>query len=139
MIGFLERIGSVTTVDSALSMLREQADISVSVQKAIDISTELHKDQFRKSGDPYIVHPIAVAAITASFSSDDTMIISALLHDVVEDTHYTEEDVEREFGNDVRHIVHGLTKIVEMRDENLANSDSSKRLTSSALTFRKCL
>jgi len=139
LIGFLERIGSVTTVDSALSMLREQIDISESIQKAIDISTELHKDQFRKSGDPYIVHPIAVAAITASFSSDDTMIISALLHDVVEDTHYTEEDVEREFGNDVRHIVHGLTKIVEMRDENLASSDSTKRLTSSALTFRKML
>ena len=139
MVNFLERVGKVTTVKDAISILKEHVDISPAVQKAVDVAIDLHKNQLRKSGDPYVVHPIVVAAITASLSTDDTMIISALLHDVVEDTHYTEDDVEKEFGADVRHIVHGLTKIVAMRDENLANTESQERLSSSALTFRKML
>jgi len=80
-----------------------------------------------------------VAAITASFSNDETMVQAALLHDVVEDTHFDIEDLEREFGSDVAHMVEGLTKIVEIRDEELAPYGSDERLINSALTFRKML
>ena len=80
-----------------------------------------------------------VAAITAKISNDEMMVQAALLHDVVEDTHYTIEDLELEFGDDVAHMVEGLTKIVEIRDEELIPSGSDERLINSALTFRKML
>jgi len=67
------------------------------------------------------------------------MVVAALLHDVVEDTSHTLEDIGRIFGQDVEHIVSGLTKIVEIRDENLAPSYSNERLITSALSFRKML
>ena len=98
-----------------------------------------HDGQKRKSGEPYIVHPILVAMITAVFSNDETMVQAALLHDVVEDTSFDLEDLKCEFGDDVTHMVAGLTKIVEIRDEELASSGSSERLINSALTFRKML
>ncbi len=98
-----------------------------------------HDGQFRKSGEPYIVHPILVAAITASLSNDETMVQAALLHDVVEDTDFDLDDLSRDFGEDVTHMVAGLTKIVEIRDEELAPSGSDEKLVSSALTFRKML
>ncbi len=107
--------------------------------KALELSLEAHKGQTRKSGEPYIVHPILVAAITAKISNDEMMVQAALLHDVVEDTHATIEDLEREFGYDVAHMVEGLTKIVEIRDEELVPSGSDERLINSALTFRKML
>lgn len=98
-----------------------------------------HEGQQRKSGEPYIVHPIIVAAITAAFSNDETMVQAALLHDVVEDTPYEIEDILAQFGDDVAHLVEGLTKIVELRDEELVPFGSDERLINSALTFRKML
>ncbi|HFQ62348.1 MAG TPA: bifunctional (p)ppGpp synthetase/guanosine-3',5'-bis(diphosphate) 3'-pyrophosphohydrolase, partial [Epsilonproteobacteria bacterium] len=89
--------------------------------------------------EPYIVHPILVATVTAAFSNDETMVQAALLHDVVEDTSFTIEDLESTFGEDVAHMVEGLTKIIEIRDEELISSDSDERLINSALTFRKML
>jgi len=70
------------------------------------------KDQTRQSGEPYIVHPILVAAITAKISTDEMMVQAALLHDVVEDTSFTIEVLEREFGFDVAHLVEGSAVIV---------------------------
>jgi len=139
MVDFFEEIGRVNTIDSAKSFLREKIKFSEAIEKALNTAITLHANQQRKSGEPYVVHPIAVAAITASLSSDETMVIAALLHDVVEDTDYSIEDVEAHFGKDVRHIVSGLTKIVAIRDENLIPSDADERITSSALSFRKML
>ena len=69
------------------------------IRKAFDVAVDAHKDQRRKSGEAYIFHPIAVAKIVASeIGMDATSIASALLHDVVEDTEYTLEDIERMFG-----------------------------------------
>ncbi|HKL35664.1 MAG TPA: HD domain-containing protein, partial [Salegentibacter sp.] len=69
------------------------------IRKAFDTAVEAHKDQRRKSGEAYIFHPIAVAKIVASeIGLDSTSIVAALLHDVVEDTIYTLEDIERMFG-----------------------------------------
>ncbi len=127
------------TVEDAIAILSQQIDIDTSIRQALDLAVEAHEGQRRKSGEPYIIHPILVAAITASLSSDPTMVIAALLHDVVEDTAYTIEEIGERFGKDVEHIVAGLTKIVKMRDQNLAPSHSNERLISSALSFRKLL
>lgn len=82
------------------------------IRKAFDMALECHKDMRRKSGEPYIYHPIAVAQIAAEeIGLGTTSIVCALLHDVVEDTDITLEDIEREFGKKVARIIDGLTKI----------------------------
>jgi GTP diphosphokinase / guanosine-3',5'-bis(diphosphate) 3'-diphosphatase len=82
------------------------------IRSAFDLALEGHKDMRRKSGEPYIYHPIAVAQIVAEeIGLGTTAIVCALLHDVVEDTHYTLEDMERMYGQKVAGIIDGLTKI----------------------------
>ena len=89
------------------------------IRKAFDVAVEAHKDMRRKSGEPYIYHPIAVARICAEeMGLGATAIICALLHDTVEDTHITLQDIEDLFGPKVRLIIDGLTKIPEVFDEN---------------------
>ena len=85
-------------------------DISM-IEKAYRTAAEAHKDQFRKSGEPYIVHPLNVAIILADLELDKETIIAGILHDVVEDTIMTEEDLKREFGDDVALLVDGVTKL----------------------------
>jgi guanosine-3',5'-bis(diphosphate) 3'-pyrophosphohydrolase len=89
------------------------------IRKAFDVALDAHKDMRRKSGEPYIYHPIAVAKIcTEEIGLGPTALICALLHDTVEDTHITLDDVEDLFGAKVRLIIDGLTKIPEVFDEN---------------------
>ena len=140
MDAFLIKAQNIHTIEEATALLWQQLPTpQPTTLQALELSQIAHKGQTRKSGEPYIVHPILVAAITALFSNDETMVQAALLHDVVEDTDYTIEDLEKHFGEDVAHMVEGLTKIVEMRDEELVSSDSDERLINSALTFRKML
>jgi guanosine-3',5'-bis(diphosphate) 3'-pyrophosphohydrolase len=89
------------------------------IRKAFDMALESHKDMRRKSGEPYIYHPIAVAQIAAEeIGLGTTSIVCALLHDVVEDTDMTLDDIEREFGKKVAKIIDGLTKISGVFDTN---------------------
>lgn len=89
------------------------------IRKAFDIAVEAHKDMRRKSGEPYIYHPISVARICAEeMGLGATAIACALLHDTVEDTYITLEDIEESFGSTSRKIIDGLTKIPEVFDEN---------------------
>jgi GTP pyrophosphokinase len=89
------------------------------IRKAFDMALESHKDMRRKSGEPYIYHPIAVAQIAAEeIGLGTTSIVCALLHDVVEDTDVTLDDIEREFGKKVAKIIDGLTKISGVFDTN---------------------
>lgn len=89
------------------------------IRKAFDVAVEAHKDMRRKSGEPYIYHPIAVARICAEeIGLGTTSVVCALLHDTVEDTHITLEDVEDLFGSKARRIIDGLTKIPEVFDDN---------------------
>ncbi len=106
---------------------------------ALDFATKAHEKQYRKSGEPYIIHPILVSVIVKLIGGDDEMIIAALLHDTVEDTYITEEDIETNFGKEIKNLVDGLTKITEIREEELVSSTSDKKIISSALTFRKML
>ena len=89
------------------------------IRMAFDLAVESHKDMRRKSGEPYIYHPIAVAQIAVEeIGLGTTSIVCALLHDVVEDTDITLEDVERDFGKKVAKIIDGLTKISGVFDAN---------------------
>ena len=140
MKAFLDKAKEIHSIEGAKALLWEQLpNPHPTTLKALELALTAHDGQKRKSGEPYIIHPILVAAITAAFSNDETMVQAALLHDVVEDTSFDLEDLDHEFGNDVTHLVEGLTKIVEIRDEELISSTSDERLINSALTFRKML
>ncbi|WP_241316473.1 RelA/SpoT family protein [Chryseobacterium arthrosphaerae] len=91
------------------------------IRKAFDIALDAHKDQRRKSGEPYIYHPIAVAKIVATeIGLGATSIACALLHDVIEDSDYTYEDLKKIFGEKIANIVNGLTKISIMNHQNIS-------------------
>jgi len=136
----LKKAEKVTTIEEAEELLLAYHPTqSPLFNQALTLAKEAHVHQKRKSGEPYIIHPILVATITALVSDDESMIIAALLHDVVEDTDYVIEEIESMFGVDVAHMVEGLTKIEDIREEELIPSTSDKRLISSALTFRKML
>lgn len=135
----IEYIQNIKDVDSATSYLFSQISKTHILDKALSYAIEAHKTQFRKSGEPYIIHPILVSAIVSSITNDESMTIAALLHDVVEDTPITIEEIENEFGKDVAHLVNGLTKIDTIRDAQLIPSSSNEKLVVSALSFRKML
>ena len=88
-------------------------DISM-IEKAYNIAFEAHKTQIRKSGEPYIIHPLNVAIILAELEMDKETIAAGLLHDVVEDTIMTDDDLKREFGEDVALLVDGVTKLEKL-------------------------
>lgn len=92
------------------------------IENAIDYVIEKHKDQYRKSGEPYYIHPIEAAKIIADLKLDKTSIISTLLHDIVEDTNTTLEEIKEKFGKKVAEIVDGVTKIGKYQFENLEDA-----------------
>ena len=103
------------------------ADVSM-IEKAYSIANEAHKDQKRKSGEPYIIHPLWVAIILADLEMDKETITAGILHDVVEDTVMTDEEIRQEFGEEVELLVDGVTKLgrlsyssdkLELQAENL--------------------
>ncbi|MFL2131049.1 MAG: RelA/SpoT family protein [Ruoffia tabacinasalis] len=85
------------------------------IQRALDYATEAHKDQFRLSGEPYIIHPIQVAGILAELQLDPSTIATGLLHDVVEDTDRTLDDIRNEFSEVVAFLVDGVTKLGKLK------------------------
>ena len=104
---------TVTDLDQLLDRIRSyaaDADLGL-VRKAYDFSAKAHEGQLRRSGEPYLQHPIAVAGVLTSLKADVTAIVAALLHDTLEDTVATPDELEREFGKDVVHLVDGVTKI----------------------------
>jgi len=135
----IEKVKHLHTIDSAAQYLYSHFDDTVELEVALKYSIRAHEGQERKSGEPYVIHPILVASIVASITNDVSMSIAALLHDVVEDTDVTEEEITEVFGADVAHLVDGLTKIDEIRDDELIPSYSDEKLIVSALSFRKML
>ena len=138
---FIKEIQHINNVEDAINKLSTQTEISPKLNEIINFIIEAHEGQYRKSGEPYCVHPILVASITAHFSKDEAIIATALLHDVVEDTEYSLDFIKNKWGTDIAHMVDGLTKIVEIREhEFIASNDATdSKIISSALTFRKML
>ncbi|MBW7871611.1 MAG: bifunctional (p)ppGpp synthetase/guanosine-3',5'-bis(diphosphate) 3'-pyrophosphohydrolase [Flavobacteriia bacterium] len=100
------------------------------IRRAFDLAVEAHKDQRRKTGEPYIFHPIAVAKIVANeIGLGATSIAAALLHDVVEDTNYTLDDIKELFGEKIAKIIDGLTKISILNRQDVSiQSENYKKL-----------
>ncbi len=101
------------------------------INRAYRVAADAHRSQMRKSGESYINHPLAVAQIVADIGLDEVSVAAALLHDAVEDTEITLDDVEREFGSDVAGIVDGVTKLERIRFDS--------REEQQAATMRKML
>ncbi|MCC8140715.1 MAG: bifunctional (p)ppGpp synthetase/guanosine-3',5'-bis(diphosphate) 3'-pyrophosphohydrolase [Lachnospiraceae bacterium] len=101
-----------TLVKSVLEY-HPSADISM-IEKAYQVAKKAHGNQLRKSGEPYIIHPLCVALILADLELDKESIVAGILHDVVEDTAVTMEDIERDFGEEVALLVDGITKLGQL-------------------------
>ena len=102
--------------DALIARVRKyhpSADISL-IEKAYQLSREAHKEQVRKSGEPYIIHPLWVGIILADLEMDKETIVAGMLHDTVEDTEMTVEDITREFGEEVALLVDGVTKLGQL-------------------------
>lgn len=137
MDDFLYKLKNIDNIDDALIYFNDNVASTLLIQKALKFCIDAHTNQYRKSGEPYVVHPILVATLTSYFFNNETMILSALLHDIVEDTKYTLSYIKQEYGSDVSYIVDGLTKITVIKDTNVINKDD--KLIKSAHTFKKLL
>lgn len=98
--------------------------------KAFEIALELHDGQFRKSGEPYIIHPIAVAKILATFGMDNETVVAGLLHDVVEDTDYTREQLVEDFDDRIALLVDGVTKLgnIKYDSKEVAQAENFRKM-----------
>ena len=92
------------------------------LSKAYDFAVKVHKDQKRKSGDPYVIHPVAVANILTELKLDSATIATGLLHDTIEDTYATYKTIEEQFGKEVADLVDGVTKISVFENQAISNS-----------------
>ena len=95
--------------------MKDQKD-SARIERAIEVARKAHEGQFRKTGEPYIIHPLAVKKILEEWGMDEDTIIAGILHDTVEDTDLTLDDIRKEFGESVAFLVDGVTKLSTARD-----------------------
>lgn len=117
-------------LDPLLSIHRQyhpKADAEL-LNRAYETAEHLHEGVFRKSGDPYITHPLAVATICAEIGMDTTTLVAALLHDTVEDTDYTLNDLTRDFGPEVAKLVNGVTKLDKVALGAAAEAETIRKM-----------
>ena len=107
--------------------LHPNADLGL-LQRAYDVAEELHREQRRKSGDPYITHPLAVATILAELGMDTVTLVAALLHDTVEDTGYSLERLAEDFGDKVSQLVDGVTKLDKVKLGTAAEAETIRKM-----------
>lgn len=137
----------MTDVDKAYQHFKEvlkKHDIDTEwdlIRKAYHFAAHAHRDQVRQSGEPYIIHPIHVATNLAELKMDSRAIAAGFLHDVLEDTDTTPEDLDREFGVEVRELVEGVSKLrfIRMREENQYIENLRKMLIATAKDIRVLL
>ena len=104
-----------------------KADVRL-IQRAYEVAARWHAGQYRKSGDPYITHPLAVASILANLGMDTTTLVAALLHDTIEDTDYTLEQISRDFGPEVALLVDGVTKLDAVKLGDAAKAETIRKM-----------
>ena len=117
----------ITPVVNRLKESQEGSDTSV-VERAFEVAERAHKGQLRKSGDPYITHPVAVAEILLDFGLDANSIAAALLHDTVEDTSYSQESLRKDFGPEVASLVDGVTKLDRLTYGPTAEAETVRKM-----------
>ncbi|UIJ63850.1 bifunctional (p)ppGpp synthetase/guanosine-3',5'-bis(diphosphate) 3'-pyrophosphohydrolase [Amycolatopsis acidiphila] len=126
-----QRAASVKQVLEPLAAIHRElhpnADLSL-LQRAYDVAEELHREQRRKSGDPYITHPLAVATILAELGMDTITLVAALLHDTVEDTGYSVEQLTEDFGDKVAQLVDGVTKLDKVKLGTAAEAETIRKM-----------
>lgn len=104
-----------------------RANVQV-LERAYARAEELHRKQFRKSGDAYITHPLAVAQILADLGMDTSTLVAALMHDTVEDTEYTLDELSEEFGDEIRLLVDGVTKLDKVKLGDAAKAETIRKM-----------
>ena len=107
--------------------LHPKADLAL-LTRAYEVAEAKHAGQKRKSGDPYITHPLAVSTILAELGMDTTTLVAALLHDTVEDTDYSLDRLREEFGDEVAHLVDGVTKLDKVEFGNAAEAETIRKM-----------
>jgi len=105
---------SINGLIKIIELYDKKADFEM-IRIVYDYAKDAHEGQFRKSGEPYIVHPLAAAYILAEMSIDPVIIMATLLHDVPEDTDKTLEDLEKNFGKEIASLVEGITKLGKLK------------------------
>ena len=104
----------IAALSEALRTTRPDADVDL-LRRAYDVAARSHRGQFRRSGDPYVTHPVSVATILAGLGADDRTLCTALLHDTVQDTPYTLAALSREFGQDIAAMVAGTLALDSLK------------------------
>lgn len=104
-----------------------KADLRL-IERAYDMAAYHHRDQKRKSGDPYITHPLAVATILAELGTDDETLCAALLHDTVEDTAYSLDELRADFGDTIMSLVDGVTKLDKVKFGDAAQAETVRKM-----------
>ncbi|GCD88808.1 GTP pyrophosphokinase [Nocardioides sp. LS1] len=104
-----------------------KADLAL-LERAYLMAEKMHGSQMRKSGDPYITHPLAVTTILADIGMTEPTLVASLLHDTVEDTPYTLEEVRRDFGDEVAHLVDGVTKLDKVKYGDSAQAETIRKM-----------
>ena len=117
----------LTPVATRVRELNPKADLSV-VEKAFEQAKSAHEGQLRKSGDPYITHPVAVAEILADLGLDPSTLAAALLHDTVEDTNYSSDQLRSEFGEEISNLVDGVTKLDRLTYGPTAEAETVRKM-----------
>ncbi|HVS17322.1 MAG TPA: HD domain-containing protein, partial [Planctomycetota bacterium] len=121
-----QRVAREYGIEPLTRMLEEYlpADAVADVRRAHEFGAKLHQGQHRTSGEPYIYHPLAVARILAGMRLDHTTLMAALLHDVIEDTAISKEDLARQFGTDVAQLVDGVSKFQKVEGQTRAEAQA---------------
>src|SRR3954465_12954369 len=126
-----QRVAAVPPVLEPLASvhrtLHPKADLAL-LTRAYEVADAKHAGQKRKSGDPYITHPLAVSTILAELGMDTTTLVAALLHDTVEDTDYSLDRLREEFGDEVAHLVDGVTKLDKVEFGNAAEAETIRKM-----------
>jgi len=126
--GVMDPVG-IERLITKISKYLSSEDVAM-VRRAFELSDQAHKGQTRSSGEPYIMHPVAVAEILADLELDVVTLSAALLHDVVEDTHVTEADMVAQFGQEVAYLVDGVTKLerINFTSKEEAQAENLRKL-----------